>query len=143
MITTGFESRVKIQQIVDNQLPEFILSESPKAVDFLKQYYVSQEFQGAPVDIAENLDQYLNLNNLTPEVISGFTSTTSALSPTDTTVSPGSKRTSSSPLQIAIKFSNGISGKKEGTYCFKSDANSWISSSSAVSKESNSLRKVW
>ena len=87
MITTGFESRVKIQQIVDNQLPEFILSESPKAVDFLKQYYVSQEFQGAPVDIAENLDQYLNLNNLTPEVISGFTSTTSALSPTDTTVS--------------------------------------------------------
>ena len=48
MITTGFESRVKIQQIVDNQLPEFILSESPKAVDFLKQYYVSQEFQGAP-----------------------------------------------------------------------------------------------
>ena len=86
MITTGFESRVKIQQIVDNQLPEFILSESPKAVDFLKQYYISQEFQGAPVDIAENLDQYLNLNNLTPEVISGFTSTTSAVSSTDTTV---------------------------------------------------------
>jgi len=87
MISTGFESRVKIQQIVDNQLPEFILSESPKAVDFLRQYYISQEFQGGPVDIAENLDQYLNLNNLTQEVIAGFTSTTSAISTTDTTIS--------------------------------------------------------
>ena len=44
MITTGFDKKVKIQQIIDNQLPEFVLSESPKAVDFLKQYYISQEY---------------------------------------------------------------------------------------------------
>ena len=25
MITTGFESRVKVQQIIENQLPEFLL----------------------------------------------------------------------------------------------------------------------
>ena len=31
MIATGFETRVQIQQIVENQLPEYILSESPKA----------------------------------------------------------------------------------------------------------------
>ena len=71
MVGTGFESRVKVQQIVQNQLPEFILDESPNAVDFLKQYYISQEYQGGPVDIAENLDQYLKLDNLTPEVIAG------------------------------------------------------------------------
>ena len=71
MIGTGFESRVKVQQIVQNQLPEFILEESPNAVEFLKQYYISQEYQGGPVDIAENLDQYLKLDNLTPEVIVG------------------------------------------------------------------------
>jgi len=71
MIQTGFESRVKIQQIIDNQLPEFILDESPKASEFLKQYYISQEYQGGPVDIAENLDQYLKLDNLTPEVVVG------------------------------------------------------------------------
>ena len=69
MIQTGFESRVKIQQIIENQLPEFILDESPKVIDFLKQYYISQEYQGGPVDIAENLDQYLKLDNLTPEVV--------------------------------------------------------------------------
>ena len=37
MIRTDFESKVKIQQIIDNQLPNFIRSESPKTVDFLKQ----------------------------------------------------------------------------------------------------------
>ena len=69
MIQTGFESRVKIQQIIENQLPEFILDESPKFIDFLKQYYISQEYQSGPADIAENLDQYLKLDNLTPEVV--------------------------------------------------------------------------
>ena len=41
MITTGIEKRVQVQEIIDNQLPEFVLAESPKAVDFLKQYYIS------------------------------------------------------------------------------------------------------
>jgi len=71
MIQTGLNSRVKIQEVIRNQLPEFILDESPKLEDFLKQYYISQEFQGGAVDIAENLDQYLKLNNLTSEVIVG------------------------------------------------------------------------
>ena len=64
MIEKGFESRVKIQQIIDNQLPSYILDESPKMVEFLKQYYISQEHQGGSVDIAENLDQYSKLDNL-------------------------------------------------------------------------------
>ena len=69
MIRTDFESKVKIQQIIDNQLPNFIRDESPKTVDFLKQYYISQEYQGGPVDITDNLDQYLSLDSLIPEVI--------------------------------------------------------------------------
>ncbi len=73
MIQTGIESRIKIQDIISNQLPEYVLGESPKAVDFLKQYYISQEYQGGPVDIAENLDQYLKLDNLIPEVVVGST----------------------------------------------------------------------
>lgn len=73
MIQTGFESRVKVQQVIENQLPNFILDESPNMAEFLKQYYISQEYQGGVVDIAENLDQYLKLDNLTPEVIVGST----------------------------------------------------------------------
>jgi len=73
MIQTGFESRVKVQQVIENQLPNFILDESPNTAEFLKQYYISQEYQSGVVDIAENLDQYLKLDNLTPEVIVGST----------------------------------------------------------------------
>ena len=69
MVQNGFESRVKVRQIIDSQLPEFILDENPKASEFLKQYYISQEYQGGPTDIVENLDQYINLDSLIPEVI--------------------------------------------------------------------------
>ena len=79
MITTGIDKRVKVHQIIENQLPEFLLSESPKAVDFLKQYYISQEYQGGPIDLTDNLDQYLKLDNLTPEVVVGETTLTSGI----------------------------------------------------------------
>jgi len=69
MIETGIISKVKIQDVISNQLPEFIKEESPDTIDFLKQYYTSQEYQGGPSDISDNLEQYLNVNNLTPEVI--------------------------------------------------------------------------
>ena len=58
MIGTGIEKRIQVQQIIESQLPEFILSESPKTVDFLKQYYISQEHRGGVIDIGDNLDQY-------------------------------------------------------------------------------------
>ena len=86
MIQTGIESRVKIQDIVSNQLPEFVLDESPKAVDFLKQYYISQEYQGGPTDIVENLDQYLKVDNLTPEVVVGSTTLSSNIDTAVTTI---------------------------------------------------------
>jgi hypothetical protein len=83
MIQTGVESRVKIQQIIDSQLPNFILDESPNTSEFLKQYYISQEYQGGPIDIAENLDQYLKLDNLTPEVVVDNTFLTSGIGTTN------------------------------------------------------------
>jgi len=73
MLENIFETRVKVNQIIENQLPEFILDESPKFSEFLKQYYISQEYQGAPIDISENIDQYLKLDNLSPDVINGST----------------------------------------------------------------------
>ncbi|MEY3470024.1 MAG: Prochlorococcus phage, partial [Actinomycetota bacterium] len=79
----GFESRIKIQEIIDNQLPEFVLDESPKLSEFLKQYYISQEYQGGPVDILENLDQYIKFDNLTPEVVVGTTTLSENISSSD------------------------------------------------------------
>ena len=92
MITTGIDKRIKVQQIIENQIPEFLLSESPKAVDFLKQYYISQEYQGGPIDLTDNLDQYIKLDNLTPEVVVGETKLTSGITTTATTVTTSIRR---------------------------------------------------
>ncbi len=51
---------VKISDLVDNQIPEFILADNPNFAEFLKQYYKSQEFQGGVVDLSENLFDYKN-----------------------------------------------------------------------------------
>ena len=71
MIETGIDVRVRIQDIVSSQLPEFILTESPLTDDFLKQFYISQEFQGGAMDFASNLDQYLELSNINKEAVYG------------------------------------------------------------------------
>ena len=60
MIDTSIQ-RVKISQVIENQLPEFVQAENPLFVEFMKQYYVSQEYQGGVVDIGENIDQYTKL----------------------------------------------------------------------------------
>ena len=65
------DTRVKLNQIIENQLPEFLRSDFPLAEDFLKTYYLSQDSQGSPGDILNNFDQYLKVDNLTSDVISG------------------------------------------------------------------------
>ena len=89
---SAFDKRVQVNKIVESQLPEYITADFPKAVEFFKQYYISQEFQGGNIDIAENLDQYLKLDNLTPEVISGVTTVTSAITATSDVISVNSTK---------------------------------------------------
>ena len=80
------ETRVKVQSIVENQLPNFIAEDSPLLVEFLKQYYVSQEYQSASSDIIQNIDRYLKLEENTStteftylaEDIESYTTTISA-----------------------------------------------------------------
>ena len=57
--------RVKISNVVENQLPDFVKDTYPLATEFLKSYYRSQELQGLPVDIINNIDQYVKLENIT------------------------------------------------------------------------------
>ena len=70
MVQPNFESKVKIQDIIDNQIPEFLIEQNPKFIEFLNQYYISQEYQGGLVNITDNISEYLKLDNLTPEVVS-------------------------------------------------------------------------
>jgi len=81
-----FDKRLKVNTIIENQLPEFILTDFPNATEFFKQYYISQEFQGGPSDLINNLDQYLKVDNLVPEVVVGITSISSSITETDTII---------------------------------------------------------
>ena len=58
------ETRVKIQSIIENQIPNFIAEESPLLVEFLKQYYISQEYQGGSYDLIQNIDEYTKLDTI-------------------------------------------------------------------------------
>ena len=78
-----FDKRIQVNQIIENQLPEFVVSDFPNATEFLKQYYISQEFQGGPSDLITNFDQYLKPDNLVPEVVIGTTTISSDVSSTD------------------------------------------------------------
>ena len=75
MIQTSL-TKVKIYEVIGSQIPEVIDEENPLLGDFLKQYYISQEYQGGAIDIAENLVEYKNLDFLNNENLIGFTSIT-------------------------------------------------------------------
>ena len=68
------EKRIQFNNVVQNQVPAYVREEFPRVVEFLKQYYIAQEYKGGPVDLIQNIDQYLKLNestNLTESVILG------------------------------------------------------------------------
>ena len=89
---SNIDKRIKVNTIIENQLPEFLVSDFPNATEFLKQYYISQEFQGGPTDLITNFDQYLKVDNLVPEVVVGVTTISAGISTTDTTITVSSTK---------------------------------------------------
>ena len=83
---SNIDKRIQVNTIIENQLPDFVVSDFPNATEFLKQYYISQEFQGGPSDLISNFDQYLKVDNLVPEVVVGVTTISAGISTTDTTI---------------------------------------------------------
>lgn len=59
------KNRVQVNSIVENQVPSFIREDFPLVSEFLKQYYISLESQGLPLDLIQNIDQYLRIDELT------------------------------------------------------------------------------
>ena len=57
------ETRIQFNTVVKNQLPSYVEEEYPLIGEFLKSYYQSQEFQGAPVDLIQNIDRYIKVDN--------------------------------------------------------------------------------
>ena len=59
------ETRIKFSSIVKNQLPTYVENEFPLISEFLKQYYIGQEYKSGPVDLIQNIDQYVKLDEQT------------------------------------------------------------------------------
>ena len=62
------EKRIQFSNIVRNQLPSYVKEEFPLVSEFLSQYYLSQEFQGAPIDLIQNIDKYIKVDEVTHQV---------------------------------------------------------------------------
>lgn len=78
------KTRVKISQIVENQLPSFVRDDFPLATQFLEEYYKAQEFPGASYDLIQNIDFYTKLDNTTNLV--EYTTLSSYVEFSDTTI---------------------------------------------------------
>lgn len=59
------ETRVQFNTIVSNQLPSYVKEDFPLISEFLKQYYLGQEYQGGPIDLIQNIDRYIKLDETT------------------------------------------------------------------------------
>lgn len=77
---------INISDRVENQLPEFIRQEDRQFVDFLFQYYKSQEKTGRPYDILNNLLSYLDIDNYTSDELSLDTQLLSDIGITDSKI---------------------------------------------------------
>ena len=54
--------RIQINNVVQNQLPGYVRSDYPLVAEFLKSYYQGQEYQGGPIDLVQNIDQYTKVS---------------------------------------------------------------------------------
>ena len=64
------EKRVQLSTIVKSQVPEYIRTDFPLITEFLKEYYVGQEYQGGPIDLINNIDQYIKIDSFADRVTS-------------------------------------------------------------------------
>jgi hypothetical protein len=65
--------RVKIDSILESQIPEFLSEEAPLFAEFLKQYYYSLEHQSGSLDLASNIKKYKSIEYFNNETLIPYT----------------------------------------------------------------------
>ena len=84
------ESRSKISTHIAGQFPTFIRDQFPTFIDFVKEYYKSQELKGYCFDIIQNWSDYYNIENYGELVTT--TTLISAVTTSSTTIAVESTR---------------------------------------------------
>lgn len=72
------DKKVKIGNILDNLLPEFVRTDNPLFLDFLKQYYVSEEHDYGSIYLIDHLTDLKNVQSFA-ELIIGATNPATGL----------------------------------------------------------------
>ena len=101
------KNKIKIQSLIESQLPSFVREENQNFIDFLKQYYISQEFQGSVTDIIRNLSDYIKPEENYKKITNPDTTLTSDVGIIDTTISVFSTKTWPSSYGL-LKINNEI-----------------------------------
>lgn len=55
--------------LIENQLPDFIISEYPKFSAFMQKYYEYLELPGNPIDLISNITDYRNVDTYTSNIL--------------------------------------------------------------------------
>ena len=84
------ESRSKISTNIAGQFPSFVRDSFPTFIDFVKEYYKSQELKGYCIDIIQNWADYYNIDNYGELVTT--TTLISAVTTSSTTIDVESTR---------------------------------------------------
>ena len=83
--------KVQINKLVRSQVPSFIAEDNPLFVDFLKQYYISEESKGKSIDIITNFNDYQKADTYSETYnLIGFTTCTSLVNSYDATINVSS-----------------------------------------------------
>lgn len=75
-----------LSALIDNQLPNFIVSEYPKFSAFMQKYYEQLELPGQPVDLISNLTKYRDIDTYTHDLLNQQTVLTQNISGSSTTI---------------------------------------------------------
>ena len=84
------ESRTKVSDRIEEQIPQFIREDYPDFIQFIKYYYQSLELKGNPVDVIQNIDEYYNIDRLNDLVES--TTASSGIATDATVIDVGNTR---------------------------------------------------
>ena len=83
--------KVQINKLVNSQVPSFVAEDNPLFVDFLKQYYVSEESKGKSIDLITNFNDYQKAETYSESYnLIGFTTCTSLVNSYDATINVSS-----------------------------------------------------
>ena len=84
------ESRSKVSDRLEEQMPLFVQEDYPDFIQFVKYYFKSLELKGNPVDVIQNIDEYYNIDKLNDLVES--TTASSGISIDSTVIDVGNTR---------------------------------------------------